>query len=535
MTSSDSNNPRDWDGESGPPNRTDDYEDALLLRPIFDALWSYRRVILLSVGALVAVLSVRAFWVYVSQAEEQLASLEFRLTFDGAERGQYPNGLDFDRAEITAPPILAEVYAANNLDRYCSYETFENGFIVRDTGTPLDLLDYEYRTLLADADLSLVDRLKFEDEFIQKRDALRGQQYSLNLFGSGEILGIPETLTNKVLNDVLAAWSEQAITQKGVFLYQTDLYTPNSFLTEFEELREHNGVLDDPVLEVELLRIRVERILDNLEELSTLPGAATMRVGEERVSLGEIRANLNDLLTFRLEPLASYIWTNGLIRDQAAFEAFVETRQFQISLDLENLEGQRQVTEDSLRLFLGGDRLARDSSSRVTGPDTPQTFVPQFGDSFIDRIIGMAEETKADTFAYRELVVNRLASIGVEMLDLAQQAAHYERMKEMVGRARPVAGLRSTGGAATEIISTDFAEIYGAVIETVDQTNVVYEELSARNLQPQAGLFEISGPFTMTTDRSIDLGLLAQRSALYAMIGLLLLPVFCLAHKYYWL
>ena len=56
---------------------------------------------------------------------------------------------------------------------------------------------------------------------------------------------------------------------------------------------------------VDMLGGKVNRFIDNLSELSSLPGALTLRVGETHISLPEIRVNLEDLVRYRLEAVAA--------------------------------------------------------------------------------------------------------------------------------------------------------------------------------------------------------------------------------------
>ena len=131
---------------SRPPYPADEvYDDEISLRPLVRTLWSYRRVIVASVSAILIVFLVWGLGTYVSQPAERQASLEFRLIFDGADRNEYPNGLTFARAEIIGTPVLTEVYEANELKRYCTYEEFKNGILILEANREVELLGFEYQ------------------------------------------------------------------------------------------------------------------------------------------------------------------------------------------------------------------------------------------------------------------------------------------------------------------------------------------------------------------------------------------------------
>ena len=45
------------------------------------------------------------------------------------------------------------------------------------------------------------------------------------------------------------------------------------------------------------------RVVTNIEQIKELPGATVMRSGDDRISLEEARAELEDILRFQVQPL----------------------------------------------------------------------------------------------------------------------------------------------------------------------------------------------------------------------------------------
>ena len=90
----------------------DVYDDEISLQPLLKTLWSYRQVISLAVAGVMGIFVVAMLAAYVFQAVERLGTLEFRLLFEGASQGEYPNGTLFSSAEITSTPVLTEVFEA---------------------------------------------------------------------------------------------------------------------------------------------------------------------------------------------------------------------------------------------------------------------------------------------------------------------------------------------------------------------------------------------------------------------------------------
>src|SRR5262245_28817294 len=67
---------------------------------------------------------------YLRQPERATVSLSFRLTFQGAPQGSYPNGLKFGVYDIVDPSITSQVFETNRLSEYCSLEVFQGGMTV---------------------------------------------------------------------------------------------------------------------------------------------------------------------------------------------------------------------------------------------------------------------------------------------------------------------------------------------------------------------------------------------------------------------
>ena len=82
----------------------DAYDDQISLQPLLRTVWLYRQVISLAVAGVMGIFAVAMLAAYIFQAVERLGTLEFRLLFEGASQGQYPNGTLFSSAENHVDP-----------------------------------------------------------------------------------------------------------------------------------------------------------------------------------------------------------------------------------------------------------------------------------------------------------------------------------------------------------------------------------------------------------------------------------------------
>src|SRR5262249_45954005 len=327
-----------------------DQPDEVSLRPYIDSVWRYRRVILGAVAASVAVFGVVAITVYLLAPVETTASLHFRLLFEGADKHEYPNKTPFSPMEVISAPVFRQVYAANELQRYGSYEAFKESMFVLGANPAVDLLTYEYQSKLADTRLTPVDRARIEDEFRRKSEALTDPIFSLNLRQHNRFTVLPRSLTEKILHDTLATWARFAVDRKGATRYDVPILSSNIL---------PRAVIDreDYLIAIDIIRAKAERVIETINKLSQLPGAQVIRTDKEQLSLADIRANLEDVGRFKLEPPLELVRSEGVTRNARELALYANNQLFQLR--------QRRNTSQSLVKALE-DSLGRYTAPRAT-------------------------------------------------------------------------------------------------------------------------------------------------------------------------
>lgn len=508
------------------------YEDEISLQPLFRSIWLYRRVIGGVVAGVMACFVVAALAAFVFLPVERLGMLEFRLLFVGADRGEYPNGMPFSSAEITATPVLTEVFETNELERYGSYKNFGDSIFILRSDPELELLSYEYQARLADSRLTPVDRARIEDEFRSKREGLTDPRFSLTLREDRRVTQMPPSLVSKVLDDTLATWARQADERKGALQYDISIYSKNI-------LRRNVIETEDYLTAIDILRTQVQRVLTTVDEIAALPGAAVIRTGEDRVSLAEIRAGLDDVLRFELQPLIDMIRTTGLSTDPQALDLYVTDQLFQIGLQREEAQNNVNAVRNSLRdyMFQKGAVVVPSAGlgsegampGVALGGSTP-TMIPQFSESFLDRLVELS--TLNSDSEYRQELTNRIIEESVAIAALEREQAYYESLSYSVNNI----GSSSRGGDLEDLSSTilaTFSEVFDDVMVAVERLNAIYEELSILNLNPATLLYTVTTPFTMRTERALSLRTVALYGMLVFMLSLFVVPLGCLIHSYF--
>lgn len=524
-------------GDSRPSPPIDPHDDEFSLEPLFRTLWGYRRFIAATIAGVMVLFAVVLFGLYLRSPVERLATVQFRLLFDGADNGKYPNGTAFSSADIISTPVLTEVFGANELQRFGEFQDFKNAVFIVESNPEIDLLSYEYQAKLTDPKLTPVDRARIEEEFRKKRESLT-VGYSLSFRRWERTSRMPGELMSKVLEDTLAGWARQAAERKGALNYNISVLSRNILPSESIEA-------EDYVVVVDILRSKILRILSNIDKISTLPGAAVARTGKERISLAEVRANLEDVLRFKVQPLIGMIRSTGLSKDPQLAVLYLENQLFQNKLESNQATGTVRTLQDSLRQYMQqnmqaagpeqatGDRRGGGSLPSAGGMGVP-ALIPQFGESFLDRLVAMS--TQNNDVRFRQDITERVITEGVAAVALEKDMAYYE---DLITALR---GVLRRGGAselpevrqrAAALVKARSEETLRDILRSLDQVNAIYEELSAHNLNPNTLLYKTTAPFTIRTSRALGLRAAALYAALVFIFSLFLVPAGCLVYDYF--
>ncbi|MBM61317.1 MAG: hypothetical protein CL484_00030 [Acidobacteria bacterium] len=502
--------------------------DEISLQPLFKALWRYRLIFVLGGLSAVSASLLCAFWIYTTQPVERRGFVGFRVEFAGSAAGEYPNGERFSRAEIASDPVLTEVYEVNDLARYLTFEDFKRSIFVQDANSDRTLLELEYENRLSDESLNFVNRSVLETEFQERSASLQGTSYTVNMVNPGNQEVIPEILLGKVLNDILTVWTEQARRTKGAFSYLLT-FQPPSFSTETAE------GLDD-VIRAERGRDYLNQTLDFVEELESLPGAATFQSSANPgVSVSGIRANLEETRRFVLAPLLRFIMLTRQVTTPV-LRAYLDNRQLEINLDHQAALGRLEVLERSMRDYLegwlGGQTDGRNS---YPGPDLDPDagFETQVSGVSLDRLLAMAARAgEGPDILFRQALTERIILAGEEVVDLEREVAYYRQLLELTPESGQQPQLSMSPQARRGFIEDSFQTINGAISTGLAQSRAFLRDLEYNNLQPETDLFSISTPFALVVTG-------AETTRIFFVFGLggllfacVVLPLFCLVHYY---
>lgn len=484
-------------------------------------LQAYRYVIAFSFGAVLLAYIIGAAAFFLMSPSLRLTTLKFRVEFVGASEGKYPNGTKFSGAEIISTPILLKVFNDNHLRQYTKFPEFTRSIFVLESNEAYEKLVADYQSRLSDPKLTMVDRERFQKEFDMKRESLSKNDFSINFARTENTVRIPAHLVQKVLFDTLADWADFAINEQRVLKYRVAVLSPTvADPSPFGA--------NDPIIALHVLRSKIERVLDNIDQVGHLPAAELVRSRTDKLSLAEVRVRLEETMRFGLEPLipiarASMTASTGTIR-------FLETQLAYDQRALEAARGRAEQIRQSIAVYSLTERAMPEpvSTTSASAPtrtapfEAQQTIMPQLSDSFIDRLVSLTTNS-VDT-AYRQNAVNDYRSALMKVIP-EQEAVAYDR--QVLDEMRAPANSRPS---SAEFIHEQTERARADVRRLVLNVNEIHEELS-RHLTPSTELFSASGTPITRIDRGASLGRLFLIGLLITLASLPLIILGCVLHN----
>ena len=474
------------------------------------------KIVAITVTALCTLIGLSLFLLSPSVS---IATVGFHLNFDGADQNMYPNGTTFSPQEIVSVPILSRVYENNLLKQYLQTDRFYTALFVTAMNTRVELLDAEYMGRLQDARLSTVDRERIEEEYKAKRQQLKTAHYNLTFTIPGGLTRVPEVVVRKVLTDTLAIWAEYADQRKGVLQYRKPVYTKNFFPQKILES-------EDYIIRVDILRSKVLAIIKNVGIIADIPGSELIRVGEDRVSIAELAAQLQDLLNLRIEPIGQWIRVGKISRDPVTSANYFQARLHHVKLDRQEFirrgEIIREAINDSRETVRANARVGNSSGS--IGLATP-ALIPQIGSSFLDRILEMNKTD--DEMEFRQDLIGELINLGIQQSVLEKEVAYYEDMLQTV--------IKFPGKKINENlqknVDAQLFSVHGDLLGIIQQIEAIHQEVSTVNLNPRATLYTISDSIAISSQRSISLITLLTVGGIIILSVLFLTVLGCFLHS----
>jgi hypothetical protein len=496
--------------------------ESVSIRHVARVLGRYRAAIGRTIVAVAAIYLLIAVVVMVVAPRRTVTEVPFRLEFEGSDVGEYPNGRKFGASEIISTPTLLHVFNKNGLQEFVTYPTFKNSIYVTESNPALEALEREYRARLSEPKLTSVDRARLEEEFQQRKASVRRSEFVISYISASSSDDIPKSLRVKVLLDILSAWADRMVQDTGVVLY--DLPILSSAIFQRDILDQY-----DYIIAVDILRTQIGRIIENIRELSEIPGAKVVRTPPpSRASLAELHVRLEDTLRFKVEPLMGMVLGTGLSKNPRASVEFLEIRLRFNEIERREAEARVETLRRTLQTYQQQGAAAGAATGREAGALQPsQTVIAQMDKSVIDRVLELSGE-KTD-MAFRQSLVSAMQAEDLKVAPLRAEEQYYriliDSLRDLAGRARnanpaELANLRAQTSAVVE-----------EAIRVTDQVNQIYRTFS-ENLSPSTVLYSTTAPPVTRVERAYPPEQLLLVGLLLLIVSVPLAAAGALLHNY---
>jgi hypothetical protein len=488
------------------------------LGPLLRLLHPYRRVIEGVIWLSVLLVVAGGLMAWIALPVQRTASLEFRIDFDGIQEGKYPNGTKFSTEDLLSDPVLRRVYDENGLQKYAKFERFRASLFVKSSNKELELLELEYSGRLADPKLQPIDRQRLEREFREKAASSKSGTFSLVLARNERLRQMDKALMEKVLRGVLGAWADDAAKTRGALNYELPIYS--KAMIQKDLLRS-----EDYLPGVDMLRTKVNRVIGSVDRLMKVSGVQVLRLPGSGPSLPEVRVRLEDLNTFRIAPMIGLLRTSGLSKNPASTLRYIENRLFDVRQNETLAQDQERKVKDAFGVYVGSEGRgtglaagkAMTEGSAGTGREMgTAAVIPQFGESFIDRLMQLANRNTDVSF--RQDLTERMITSGLKQADAAKETAFYKELQGTFKGVRPGSDSASQSSASKEIESR-FTSTIDELEKILDDVQAIYELVSTRNLRPASFLYTVEGPMTVVSTSALSFRRVAAFGGLFIVLA----------------
>lgn len=474
--------------------KEDAEEVEVSLKDLFGVLWKYRVFIVVSFTFVLMITLGVISYVFLFQPKEIISKLEFKIEFDGIEKNEYPNGLKFSTSDIVSNAILNQVYEKHALGKHMSFESFKRGLGIYQTNDALRMIEMEYADRLSAKNLTIEDRDRLETEYREKVGAAMVPIYTLSFTYNYKLSKIPQEIIYKVLYSIIETWAEYSKNVKGIDQYQIALVSKNILTKEML-------MQNDYLIATDMLRLAIKRIEENIQVLEGIPGIHLVKVGENKITLRDIKFRLADLQQFQLSPVMGVIRQNGITRKIDETLGYLENQIFEMNLKEKEFISTKDVYDKALRLYLQrrhGDAFAskdeispteRKERKMMLG-DMP-AMIPQFGESFLTSIVNMAlENSDAE---YRQNITEKSMETGLKRVEIEYEVEYYQNLYDRIKSVKN-ATANEKYSTIVERINQVHEDTYNTILQTIQDIENIYQKLNQNSLSPSTTMYSVTKP-----------------------------------------
>lgn len=488
--------------------------DEIDLGALIKKIWATRGLVFLSIFVAAALYIAFTAFSYTTKAGFVRYSQVFDLTFDGVQKGQFPNGSPFTMSDIVSPAVLNNVFRQHNLAEYgLKLDEFRRSVSIEPYSPETPFIKQRFESQIT-KNMSATETAELQSAL--KEALSQAQKGAVRISLAFEENALPNALAQQVLLDIVETWAVSTIQNDGVLQLDIPMYTAKIFDEErFEGL--------DYLIGIELLLENIALIEGNITRLKEQPNAANVVDVETGLNLEDLQKTIRDIKRYDLRQLMDPIKELGLTRNKEVVELYYNRQLSEMALEKQFWVQRSELTARVLQGFnASGQPLTQVQNSG-------QSATTQLGDAFLDRLVELSQQSGEQEFRQE---------LTQQILEYQNKALTIEQRLEEIKLV--LSALQSNVGDAAKLRSVYLEQVQESLPKVLSDlrnyTNVIgrmHQQLGKQAsgstgelILPQGGSFYVAEASPITKKNililialSIGVGFMAMLVGLMRQIG----------------
>lgn len=438
--------------------------------------WAVRKPVLLSV--VIVTVGYCGFFIFKLLRSSPLITYSkiIHFTFQGAEKGHYPNKSRFDISDLIAPNLLAQVYDQVGLSkREISKSRFIRSFSVLPYIPTYKLILQKYEALGNKRNIQVSEAKQLQIDMAKEIDQL--QNRSVRLSFKSKWRAIENKKIKNILLSVPRQWANKMVNDYDVLELDTKLHSKKLF----DESLYTNM---DYLLALDLLLTNIQAVSNTVSELLQRPSGK--RVVDEKTGyyLVDIQKFLADVQDYDLRLLTSAIREKGISNNPELVTLYYEYENSRLKRERDYTSMQVELIEKTLKNYsLTSFNIAPTNNATETAGD-----IIQASGDFLDKIADLIRE--GDDLQYRQNLYDQILQHNHHLAYIDYQIVRNEALIEVLKQEPMNLKFRQI---QIEFVQTQFPVLLSKLREYLDAIHRLHSRLSKENFGYDMSLYRIDG------------------------------------------
>lgn len=457
--------------------------DRVNLHGFLSDVWAMRKMILLAV----LVVTVGYWGFFASKLFFSPPTFTHRLTveftFEGTNKGLYPNKSPFSISDLIAPKLLAEIYTLNGLTKKeMSRPKFMHSFRIVPHAPNYELIKKKYDALFEKQNLRIEELRKLQNDMRDELDQLKTRAAVVSFQSKWRAIS-KEKIRNIMLS-VPKHWADKMINEYGVLELDINLYSKVLF-------DEYEYKTLDYMVAIDKVETNILLVSYSISELLAFPNSKRVNDKKTGYNLLDLQKLVNDIRTYDLRRLSSFIQELGISTHKDAVKLYYNHQINKLQREKAYQSEQAELINQTLNDYI--QRMGSENKTSVVRENTID-MVQASGD-FLDRITELVKQS--EDLGYRQNLHDQHIKYKTEEARIEYEIAQKQAL---IGALEKKSDEGVFGKDYEErLMQENFPIILSKMREYLDIFNRLHNVLSKENFGYDTRLYKINAGAVKTS------------------------------------